>query len=272
MKRRFGRDDPLVALVKANLGQLYTDRGLLKKAAPLLRSAVEIGTAKLGPANRLVILSQVNLSLLLYRQGKYDEAQRLLRRILPLATTTLGKEHPEVAIILNTLSLVLLDQGRNLSEAESLMKQAISIGEKSLGPEHPDTAIWLNNLGLIYAAEENYTDAVTAISQALAIDVKRLGEDHPTVATIEENLSEVLRKLGRVDKAKKHAEEPQLFARENSARSLPPPFIAARRTRQPLSARQRPCWRARCSTPRQRRSRCRGASSATLRFRPRARR
>jgi hypothetical protein len=49
-------------------------------------------------------------------------------------------------------------------------------------------------------------------------------------------------------------------------------LISVRRTRQPLSARERPCWRARRSTPRQRRSRCRGASSATSRFRLRARR
>src|SRR5262249_39007336 len=48
--------------------------------------------------------------------------------------------------------------------------------------------------------------------------------------------------------------------------------ISVRRTHQPLSARERPCWRGRCSTPRQRRSRCRGASSATSRFRLRARR
>jgi len=48
--------------------------------------------------------------------------------------------------------------------------------------------------------------------------------------------------------------------------------ISVRRTCQPLFARERPCWRARCSTPRQRRSRCRGASSATSRFRLRARR
>lgn len=55
---------------------------------------------------------------------------------------------------------------------------------------------------------------------------------------------------------------------EASANS--PLFISVRRTRQPLSARERPCWRARRSTPRQRRSRCRGASSATSRFRLRA--
>ena len=48
--------------------------------------------------------------------------------------------------------------------------------------------------------------------------------------------------------------------------------ISVRRTCQPLLVRERPCWRARCSTPRQRRSRCRGASSATSRFRLRARR
>ena len=123
-----------------NLAQLLQDTNRLGEAEPLMRRALAIDEASLGPEHPKVAIDLNNLALLLQDTNRLAEAEPLMRRALAIDEASYGPEHPTVAIRLNNLA-ALLQATNRLGEAEPLMRRALVIDEASLGPEHPNVAI-----------------------------------------------------------------------------------------------------------------------------------
>lgn len=71
---------------------------------------------------------------------------------------------------------------------------------------HPDVAITLNNLGKLSYEQGKYIESESLYKQALAISEKALGPNHPQVATVLENMTELYKKIGNEEQAKKFEE------------------------------------------------------------------
>ncbi len=71
---------------------------------------------------------------------------------------------------------------------------------------HPDVGIFLNNLGKQYYEQGKYIESEDFYKQALAIFEKALGPNHPQVATVLENMTELYKKMGNEEEAKKFEE------------------------------------------------------------------
>jgi tetratricopeptide (TPR) repeat protein len=130
------------------VGRYLHGRARYVEAAALLKRALAIREATLGPDHPDTAQSLNNLAGVLHDQGDPTGAHGLYERALAIREATLGPEHPDTAWSLNRLATVLYNQG-DLAGARRLFKRSLAICEARLGPEHPDTAWSLNNLAMV---------------------------------------------------------------------------------------------------------------------------
>ena len=192
-------DQHVVAFLN-NLGQLLQATNRLAEAEALMKRALAIDEASLGPDHPDVAIRLNNLGQLLQATNRLAEAEALMKRALAIDEASLGPDHPRVAIDLNNLGLLLQATNR-LAEAEPLMKRALAIDEASLGPDHPRVAIDLNNLALLLQVTNRLAEAEPLMKRALAIDEASLGPDHPKVAIRLNNLAQLLKATNRLAEA-----------------------------------------------------------------------
>lgn len=221
-EKAFGEEHPVVAIDLANLASFYSSRNKYDEAEPLIRQALAIGEKTLGPDHPMVAELLGNLAQLYFLQGRRADAEALYQRDLTILEKAFGPEDTRVADLLDVLatfydieggyaeaeslkkqSVAIDEKARgDYAQAESLEKRALAINEKALGPDDLATAKNLNNLAWLECEHDKCAEAEPLYKRALTIEEKRLGPDNPDVATIDENLAELLRKLGHERKAK----------------------------------------------------------------------
>jgi tetratricopeptide (TPR) repeat protein len=182
------------------LGILLLAKANYAEAEPLMRRALVIQEASLGPDHPYVAIDLSNLSRLLQDTNRLDEAEPLTRRALAIGEKSDGSDHPNVAIHLSNLALLLKDTNR-VAEAEPLIRRALAIDEKNYGPDHPKVAIRLNNLALLLEATNRLAEAEPLMLRALKIDEQSYGPDHPEMAIHLNNLALLLEATNRLDEA-----------------------------------------------------------------------
>ena len=169
-------------------------------AEPLMRRALAIDEASLGPHHPDVAIDLDNLAALLKTTSRLAEAEPLMRRALAIAETSFGPDHTGVATTLNNLAELFYATNR-LAEAEPLMRQVMAIFEKSLGENHPNVATALNNLAALLQDTNRLPEAEPLMRRALAIDEATFGPDHPNVAICLNNLAKLLKATNRLAEA-----------------------------------------------------------------------
>jgi tetratricopeptide (TPR) repeat protein len=180
-------EDPTGRLFN-QLGLLFKAKARYAEAEPLLRRAVDVCEASLGPDDPGVATRLINLSDLLRETNLPGEAEPLVRRELRIDEAYYGPDHPEIATDLNSLA-ALLEATNRLAEAEPLYRRALAISEASLGPEHSQVAACLNNLASLLHGTDRLAEAEPLYRRALEIDEASLGPDHPNVAIRLNNLA-----------------------------------------------------------------------------------
>lgn len=143
----------------------------------LIREALEIDKATIGPHSAGYATGLLNLGLAVAYQDRLTEAEGHLREALKISAATNGPDDPEHAHFLHNLAWVLEEQGR-FGEAEPLYRSAVRISA-TLGPQHPDYALSLMGLGGLLVATGNRGEARGLLEQALAILAGTLGPEHP---------------------------------------------------------------------------------------------
>jgi tetratricopeptide (TPR) repeat protein len=195
---RVGIPDPTARLM-SQLALLLLEKSLYIQAEPLMRRALAISEASLGPDHPGVSIRLNNLALLLQDTNRLTEAEPLIRRALAIDEASFGTDHPEVAIDLNNLAQLLQATNR-LAEAEPLMR-ALDTDEASFGTDHPNVAIGLNNLTQLLKATNRLAEAEPLMRRALEIDEASFGTDHPNVAIRLNNLAQLLQDTNRLAEA-----------------------------------------------------------------------
>ena len=130
-----------------NLARLLQDTNRLAEAEPLMRRALAISEASLGPDHPDVATGLNNLARLLKATNRLAEAEPLMRRALAISEASLGPDHPNVAIRLNNLAGLLQDTNR-LAEAEPLMRRMSVIllaFQRTTGHKHPHAEAGVHN-------------------------------------------------------------------------------------------------------------------------------
>ena len=86
------------ARLLSDVGLLLFQKALYTDAEPLMRRALAIDEASLGPGHPEVAIRLNNLAQLLQATNRLAEAEPLMRRALAIDEKSFGTEHPNVAI------------------------------------------------------------------------------------------------------------------------------------------------------------------------------
>ena len=197
------RGDPVNALGPVtNLAAVYLSRGQYTTADSLLRHALELSEAKLGPEHPQTAVILTYLSDSAFKQHDLDAAVRLSERSLAIMRGNHTAPHPDVAIALDNLGTMYRAQKR-LQDSTRLYTEAVAVLEAAGQPNHPAWIRALNGWSAVYFDQGRYEETEKLLKRSLALAEKTLGRDHPTVAGILSDYAVVLRKTKRKGEAKK---------------------------------------------------------------------
>eukprot|EP00903_Cladosiphon_okamuranus_P018863 g17350.t2 len=125
----------------------FSARTRPSEAEALLKRALEIYKANLGPEHVNVANTLHAMGVCERDSGRTSEADALLKRALDIKEAKLGTDHVNVANTLHAMGMCERDSGRT-SEAEALLKRALDIKEAKLGTDHVEVAYTLHELAL----------------------------------------------------------------------------------------------------------------------------
>ncbi len=192
-----------LAISYDNLGRLQWTLGSYVAADTLLRSALQIRTAKQGTAHPQYAKTLNYLASLYKSMGKWEKSGKMLVEVTQIYAQTLGASHPDYASALNGLAYVYR-KDQQPDKAEQLLKEALKIREKSLGKQHPDYATSLDNLANLYSALGQASLAQPLQEEAKNIREQVYGKQHPAVAASYNNLALLEEKLNHLAVAEKY--------------------------------------------------------------------
>jgi serine/threonine protein kinase/tetratricopeptide (TPR) repeat protein len=190
LRRKLLGDHGDVAVTLVELGRVYQDQGLNRRAEPLHREALDIRRTVLGSEHRETAVSLSDLASVLRLNGDLDGAETLLKQSLELNIKTRGADHPNTAVSLHDLGLVAAGRGDYLG-AESGFRQALALQRKAFGNSHPVMAATLNNLARALREQGRYDEAAEALQEAVQMTRGAFGNDHQLVAIYSINLASI---------------------------------------------------------------------------------
>ena len=194
--------EPLVeATIRTTMGKAYRGLGLLDRAEPHLRAALDIRRRELTEDDDLLVAqSQRAWAWLLHDRGEYVEAERALREVLAAQQSVYGEDHIVVAATVMKLFDVLGHLGR-VDEVEPLLTQALETRTRILGPEHPDTLESMGALASLHGDRGRNDEAETLLIHKLEVQKRVLGPEHPNTLISMGNLAYLYRNQDRFNEA-----------------------------------------------------------------------
>jgi len=197
-------DQPEVqADLRAVLGRVYTNLGLLEQATPLLRRSLDQRTATLGASDTSVATSMDLLGIALARQNKYADAERLLRAALDQRRKLLGNRSEATAESMNHLGTLLEDRNQ-YPAAESLHRESLAIKRSIFGDGSLEVAAAMNDLALIRSRRGAYAEADSLFRPVLTTYLRRFGERHALTAATMQNMASNYQFSGKLDDAERY--------------------------------------------------------------------
>ncbi|HKG92679.1 MAG TPA: serine/threonine-protein kinase [Gemmatimonadaceae bacterium] len=188
------------AELRGVLAHVFADLGMLDRAVPLLRRALEQRRAHYGPRHPAVAETSDQLGEALVELDRLPEAEPLLREALAQRRALLGGRDTATAASLDHLSTLLQQRG-DLAAAEPLLREALDIRRAAYGSDHEAVAATLNNLGVLLTMRGGADRAEPLLREALESDRRRFGEDHPRTAQTLHNLGSAQQHRGQLDEA-----------------------------------------------------------------------
>jgi len=172
-------DSPDLALVRANLGNLYVQQHRYAEAEPLLRAA--ISTYSHLPVGQREYYWQATAALGAFKRetGHPEEAEKELELALSIFEKDRGGMDREMPHLLCQLAELKSARGDQRA-TEALLRRAISIGEKTDGPDEAIIAEPLKALGDLYAKTGRAREAATALARA-----EKILREHPTSQAVQ---------------------------------------------------------------------------------------
>ena len=147
--------------------QVWGD-GTSGEAEAMVRRALAIREALLGPQDPQVAASIDELGKIAYNRGRYGEAESRFRRAVEIDEAALGPNALEVGLLLGDLGAALRELHR-YREAEAIVLRSLAIRRGVLPPDDLWIAGGLNNLGRLYLREGRFAEAEAAFVESQAI-------------------------------------------------------------------------------------------------------
>ncbi|MEP6483002.1 MAG: serine/threonine-protein kinase [Rudaea sp.] len=235
--RELASQPALQAELTGLIGKLYYDLGVVSRAEPLLRRAVDL-SAHLDENTSLYLRALVDLSVVERKRGDYvqavehqnaalerasamrddtlagdvrremvetfrasgefDKAESAVRVALAADRKEYSSNSAQVSHDLHDLGLVLDDLNR-YEESEAAYKEALIIARNLFGEMNTSVASLLNDYGLAVQNRGDLELAEKLVRQSLDIHRKIEGADHPQTLETENNLAAILNDEGKYD-------------------------------------------------------------------------
>jgi eukaryotic-like serine/threonine-protein kinase len=196
------QDPEVRARLLGTMGEVYLNLGLLPRAEPLLKTALDIQANVLGPTSEEALESRHRWGELLYQQGQHQQAEAFERETLAMARQALGPDHPLTVSTIEGIASSLLDQGR-FKDAEQLYRELLATDRRLEGPEGARTLATLNNLANALSRQGRFAEAAPLRAAALQGTERTLGPDHPKTLMMKSNLAADEYGLGNYAEAEK---------------------------------------------------------------------
>lgn len=202
-QRLYGAKHPRTARAKFHLA-MNMHGG--EQPVTLLREAIEINRAALGPKHPDIPRTLQYLAAMLHMQGDYAGAERTYVEAIDLATQIHGPSHPNVIKSVQNLSFLYQSTNQNDTRIQ-LLTQHQRAAEGAFGRESVLYADYLNSLGAALGLSGAYAEGAAAFDEALLI-LKAIGRDREWLGAECRNSLAVLHlKAERYDDAERMARE-----------------------------------------------------------------
>ncbi|CAF5101469.1 unnamed protein product, partial [Rotaria magnacalcarata] len=159
-------DHPSLAIVKANIGMIYIDKGISEN----------------HPIRGIM---HSNLGLAYLRCCDYTLAMENFEKALQIQFVSLPPDHLNIATTYNNIATIYFESEENYERALENYERALEIQLRCLPSKtdsdialtynnienHFDFSIAYNSIGLIYAANENNTEALIDYNKALSTSI-----------------------------------------------------------------------------------------------------
>jgi tetratricopeptide (TPR) repeat protein len=135
--RRFGPDQPELAVYRSNLAHILRELGEYGEARKQIELALELALRQFGPDHPNVAVHRSNLAATLGNLGELEEARKQIELALESDLRQLGSDHPNVALRRSNLAGILSALGEH-GEARQQIELALESNLRQLGPDHPN--------------------------------------------------------------------------------------------------------------------------------------
>jgi tetratricopeptide (TPR) repeat protein len=186
----YGEGDVRTARVLAALAPVVAGEDHAREGE-LLRRALEIRRAALGPRHPDVAASLTALGGYHYHRGDPQRAAELLGQALAVFRGSEGRRNTIALTALSELAEVLSDMNR-FREAEALEREAIDLARQILGDESMTVADLLNGLGTTQASMGRHAEAERSFRAAFETHVALVGEGHWRTRNVARNIGRTL--------------------------------------------------------------------------------
>ena len=173
-----GGDDEHVALVMAQLAQVYMDLPDFARAESTFQRTLSIMDGTLGAGHVQTAFVRSRLATLYQLKGERPRAEGLLRPALGIIEKDLGPDHLWFVRGLGTLAALLRDAG-DYQQALEIVARQLSILERI---DYTDTVFYagiLNNQGTVYGMSGDKVRSQEILQRALEIGERLRGPDDP---------------------------------------------------------------------------------------------
>lgn len=178
-----GVNMPFVSVLLADLADLYTTMGNLKKARFYADSSLSMGKRieQIGSVggNRIINTS----AYIYYIEGRMDLADSLYDRSINLVKTYNLNLSQTKANALNGLALVKMETGQ-YQNADSLFKLALRLNKQLFNKGHPNTAKVMTNFAALKVKQGKLTYAKSLLKKSKSISHNFYKNDHIVFADI----------------------------------------------------------------------------------------
>jgi serine/threonine protein kinase len=185
------KDPEMKAKMLQVMGTVYEHLGLYSQGAAILRQAVDLDRAALGPEHRDTLAASAALGHCVEHEGHLPEAEKIDRETLGTAARVLGANHRTTLQTEANLASTLDSEGQ-LAESERIYRETLALQQRNFGGDDPDTLETMRGLGWTLTDRGQYADAEKLYRQGLEINERVLGPENPETLTAMEQLGTVL--------------------------------------------------------------------------------
>ena len=172
----FGSDSAPAAEAMAALASVYIDLRQYFDAEPLLITAGNVLTDRLGAADPAIAPVLSGLARTALARGDKDSARNRVERAVAIDEKSYPEDRSER---LRTLGAVLAAEER-FDESTRVLRQALAL-DREVADDF-GTARSLSQLANTFLREKRFSDALPLVEEATAIDQRKLGATHPFIA------------------------------------------------------------------------------------------